>query len=298
MIKKTPIIKILLFTSIFLMAMSCNYSYNQELNFEKQDPMKLLPNIKDQHTTIFVHGTLFGLSWLVRLLDCPLGLTLAEEQGDKYVLGRIPYLLNAAAPLMFPLNKFYLWGWHGELSFDGRKEASHELYHAIKPINGPKTIIGQSHGCNVALNLAKISQQHRDKDFAIDLLILLSGPVQEANSHLVSSPIFKKVFSLYSAADLLQVLDPQGLYAETQKLKKKTKFFSEKLFKPAPNLVQAEIIINDKSPSHLDFITAKFIKYLPDIIELLDDATKDKTNYEEFHYKINIPLMGKPHFVN
>jgi len=254
--------------------------------------------MNDIHTTIFVHGTLFGLSWLVQQFDCPLGLTPALTQGNKYVLGRIPYVLNSAAPALFPLNKFYLWGWNGALSFEARKETSHDLYHSMKHIIGPKTIIGQSHGCNVILNLAKVAREHHDKDFSIDQLILLAGPVQDATSHLVTSPLFKKVFSLYSAEDLMQVLDPQGLYKETKKLKKKTSFFSQKLFKPSPNLVQAEIIINGKSPSHLDFIIEKFMKHLPNIIDLLDSVTQNSSDYEKFHYKINIPLIGKPHLVN
>lgn len=247
-----------------------------------------------QHSTIFIHGTLFGFSWLVRFFDCPLGLTPAEKQGNKFVLGRIPYILNESAPLEFPLNKSYLWGWDGALSFNARKEASHELYHDLASISGPKTVIGQSHGCNVALNLAEIVKEHNRTDFMIDRLILLSGPVQAANSHLVKSPIFKKVFSLYSTADLIQILDPQALYKETKQLKRKTRFFSEKVFEPAPNLVQAEIIINDKGPAHIDFIKINFMKHLPDIIALLDAATQDDTNYRNFHFKVNIPAAGKP----
>jgi len=293
MSKKSPI-----FISLFLLGMIYNYSYTQELNLAPDNLVTKTRIMEEQHTTIFVHGTLFALSWLVQKFDCPLGLTPAIAQGDKYVLGKIPYILNSAAPLLFPLDKFYLWGWNGELSFEARREASHDLYHSIKPLASPKRVIGQSHGCNVILNLAKIAHDHRDKTFAIDQLILLAGPVQQANSHLITSPIFKKVFSLYSSEDLVQILDPQALYEETRQLKKKTSFFSEKLFKPAPNLVQAEIVINDKSPSHYDFITAKFIKHLPDVIELLDSVTKNSTDYEKFHYKVNIPLIGKPHLVH
>lgn len=61
--------------------------------------------------------------------------------------------------------------------------------------------------------------------------------------------------------------------------------------------MQAEIVIEDKSPSHMDFLKEKFIKHLPDIIELLDSASQDSNEYDKFHFKINIPLMGKPHFI-
>lgn len=281
---------------IFLLNMVTNYSYTTIVH-KSEIPMKFSTTDLNQHSTIFVHGTLFGLSWLVRLFDCPLGLTPAAYQPNRFVLGRIPYILHQASPTMFPLHKSYLWGWHGELSFPARMSASHKLYHALKRIEGPKTVIGQSHGCNVILNLAKIAHKHKDSNFFIDRLILLTGPVQEVNAHLVNSPIFKKVFSLYSSTDLLQILDPQGLYKETKKLKTPTKLFSEKTFKPAPNLVQAEIVILEKGPSHLDFIKEKFIKHLPDIIELLDKETTNSTDYQTFHYKINIPLIGKPHFV-
>jgi len=292
MIKKTKMVFFILSLLLANLFFSCSYCQIPIDPFKSENQL-----VSDNpHTTIFVHGTLFFLSWLVRLFDCPLGLTPAHQAYGP-CLGKIPHILNKSNPCMFPLNQFYLWGWHGQLSFESRMSAAHKLYHSLRRLSGPKTIIGQSHGCNVILNLAQIAKEHHDKNFLIDRLILLAGPVQEANAHLVTSPMFKKVFSLYSSADLLQILDPQGLYSETRQFKNSTKFFSEKLFKPAPNLVQAEIVIMDKGPSHMDFLTEKFIKHLPDIIELLDNATQNPADYNNFNFKINIPLIGKPHFI-
>lgn len=284
-----------LFIKIFpLITFFSNCSYNKELNNDQV--VSISKKSENENTTIFIHGTLFGLSWLVRLFECPLGLTPATSLTNRYVLGQIPHILNKESD-KFPFNKFYFWGWHGELSFRARSSSSHKFYHKAKHISGQKTVIAQSHGGNLALNSAKIAQRHNDKNFSIDRLILLATPVQEVNSHLVSSPVFKKVNSLYSSDDLIQVLDPQGLYQVTKRLKNNTKLFSERVFKPAPNLVQAEITMDEGPVSHMDFLHEKFLKHLPYIIDLLDDATKNKTDYENFHYKINIPIMGKPHFV-
>jgi len=277
----------------FLIAFSLNSLYSQDSTLENTNQTPLSIDSQNQPSTIFIHGTLFGLSWLVRLFECPLGLTPAALLANRYVLGRIPYILHQASA-QYPIDKSYLWGWHGELSFKARKSSAHKLYHKLQHITGKKRIIGQSHGCNIALNLAKVAQLHKDNNFAIDQLVLLAGPVQEVNSHLVNSPVFKKIFSLYSSDDLIQILDPQGLYEETQRTKSDPKLFSERIFKPAPNLVQAEITMSAGAVSHADFLSEKFLKHLPDIIELLDQATQQQANYEKFHFKVNIPLVGKP----
>ena len=121
---------------------------------------------------------------------------------------------------------------------------------------GPKTLIAHSHGCNVALYLAELAKSGEFKDLVIDRLILLACPVQLATAHLVGSPIFKRVFSFYSTADLGQIIDPQGLYNETKKISKDSKkppLFSQRLFDDSPNLVQARILMNRQSPGHMSF---------------------------------------------
>lgn len=254
---------------------------------------------ESKSTMVFVHGTLFPvLSTLVRILDCPLGLTPAHVQGNKVFMGRIPYILNKASCEEFPLECSYLFGWSGDLSFKARKYAAQELYKALNNLKGPITLIAHSHGCNVALNLAQVVDEARNPDFKIDKLILLACPVQEATAAYIKSGIFKKVFSLYSIADMIQVADPQALYPETRSLMKKqdnVPFFSQRTFMPSHNLIQARIFIDRHSPGHHCFISKKFISKLPSIIKLLEEAA-EKTIHSNF--MVNLPSSShEPYLV-
>lgn len=250
--------------------------------------------IEQKPLVVFIHGTLFSAyRWLVHWLDCPLGFAPATKQGNKYFLGRIPYILHEAAPEAFPLDSFYLFGWSGSLNFEARKKAAHQLYHELKKHKRPITVIAQSHGCNVALNLAQIAQEHKDTEFIIDRLVLLACPVQEHNAHCVKSHLFKQVFSLYSTNDIMQCLDPQGIYKKTKELlksgNKKIPFFSQRTFEPASNLTQARIILNGSGPAHVDFILKKFLIHLQTILKELEAATHaSRMQREETHYTVTI----------
>ncbi len=230
-----------------------------------------------QPVTIFVHGTLPPLARpLVRWFDCPAGLTPAKIQGNKIVLGRVPYMVSKHAPSEFPLDSFYLFGWSGKLSPDARLDAAHELYIAIKKLGicGPIRIISHSHGCNVALLLAQMAKKHNDTTMIIDKLVLLACPVQKVTAHLAQEPIFKRVYSFYSTSDFVQVIDPQRMYQTAQKLKETTQqeipFFSERIFPASPNLVQVRIKLNTVNPQHIHFMRNGFLQHLPQLINMLD----------------------------
>jgi pimeloyl-ACP methyl ester carboxylesterase len=243
-------------------------------------------------TTVFVHGT-FGaiIGKILHKFDVPYGLTPALIQGDKIYMGRIPYILNEANAKKFPLTSSYLFGWSGSLSFQERKKAAVDLYNWLKKIDGPITIIGHSHGGNVALNLVQVAEERGDTTFAIDTLILLAVPVQVVTEHYVSSPIFKRVFSFYSRSDFTQTMDPEGLYKEWGKSARLQKrIFSRRTFKPHDRLVQVGIVLYNKRPSHLEFITRRFIRELPRIVTLLRplaDYVIDRG--KESHFAFSIP---------
>jgi hypothetical protein len=253
------------------------------------------PSIHDhRRVTIFIHGTLFPLiSKLVHKVDCPLGITSALSQGNKYVLGRIGYTLHQAAANTFPLESFYLYGWPGTLSYKTRLHAAEELYQYLKGYKGHITIIGHSHGCNVALYLAKMAEKHQDKNFKVDRLVFLACPVQEATAHYATSSVFKKIVSLYSITDFVQVCDPQGLYQEAlehRKMGKRVPFFSSRVFSSIPRLVQARVLLNWQNPAHIDFMLSKFIHQLPATLTLLEDAPRQTG---ESHFIVNIPTYDK-----
>lgn len=248
---------------------------------------------------VFIHGTLpRPVAWLVHKVDCPLGLTNAQAWGESFVLGKIPYILHRADPKIFDVKSFYLFGWSGKLCFEERKEAAHNLYHYLKQFKNREIIlIAHSHGCNVALNLAGIARKHNDNNLCISKLILLAGPVQAVTSEFVNWPLFKRVYSLYSSADLLQVMDPQAMYDKTKKYnnrfqKNNSNFFSCRTFKPSSNLVQARIFLNGSSPSHTVFVHDRFLKRLPDIITFLDTLSPNHGQY-----MINVPYAAQPHII-
>ncbi|MBS1987093.1 hypothetical protein JST99_04150 [Candidatus Dependentiae bacterium] len=187
------------------------------------------------------------------------------------------HLLNQGDPVRFPAEHFYTFGWSGDLSFKARQAAGATLYqelvsfvHDFKQVHGvaPRLrLITHSHGGNVALNLAQAQEEQR-KDLVIDELVLLACPVQEKTCHLVQNSLFKKVYSCYSSLDLLQVLDPQGLYKSNRL---KTSVFSKRRFPDScDNVVQAKIRFNKRAMLHVEFLSDQFVRALPHIITRLE----------------------------
>lgn len=111
---------------------------------------------------------------------------------------------------------FYTFGWSGlisprmryieaEIFFDQlQKELA--TYHADNII--PKVrIVAYSNGGNLALELGRVALQLCYTQPLIDELILLGVPVVRSTDYFVASPIFTKVWHLYSKADKVQTLD-------------------------------------------------------------------------------------------
>ncbi len=280
-----------------------NYQVKHAMSHKEKQPLTLAGH--KEPVTIFVHGTLPPfVSPIFHTLDCPWGLTPARAQGNKLVHGRLCYTLNKADPIRFPLDSFYLFGWSGQLSFAAREQAAQELYDVLKGCKGSIQLIGMSHGCNVVLTLAKIIQEHNDTTLDITSVILLAGPVQEATKNYVRSPLFKKVISLYSGGDIIQIADPQGFYTESRACSCHSSrysywrpLFSERTFEPAPHLVQARIFINKRNPYHISFMFDKFMRNLPallDLLEILEQGAQSQG--KEAHFSVNIPRKdGQPH---
>lgn len=251
---------------------------------------KTLARIKDMKVnTILVHGTLFPItSTFVHTLDFPQGFYLASDQGDKFIHGRMAHSLHNASPGQFPLESFYMFGWSGILSFKARRKASHDLYHSLENLPESKTLICHSHGCNVALYLAEVAEEHNNTNFKIDRLILLACPVQEVTERYIHSPVFKNIYSFYSKTDMVQVLDPQGLYKETRKSikDKPSSIFSKRKF-DTPHVIHAQIKIDGRDPYHHDFIVKKaFIENLPKIINQIEKMIK--SNSKDTNLLVNI----------
>lgn len=225
---------------------------------------------------VWIHGTrLFPSQILKSFFYAHPGLSHYSKLDPEYHIRTIADTLIASNPQMFPAETFYLFGWPGKLNFTQREEMAEQLYNQLQPIIDEYQkkygvypfirLLAHSHGGNVALNLALPAHAH-EKPFEIAELILLACPVQKRTMHLIDDPIFKKIYALYSRLDLLQVVDPQGLY----KGKQKSKLFSDRCFNPHSKLTQVKIKMNGRAIMHVEFILAPFLKNLAAVIEELE----------------------------
>lgn len=129
-----------------------------------------------------------------------------------------------------PPTLYYTFGWSGLLSPRMRYlEAELFLQQLRKEverlsslgIHSKVRIVAYSNGGNIALELGRVAQQINYTQQLVDELILIGVPVIHSTDYLVASPIFKKVWHLYSPGDRVQSLDTFS--SETM--------FSQKVFK-------------------------------------------------------------------
>ncbi len=252
--------------------------------------------------TIWIHGTkaLSMVGDYVHATPYP-GLIAVSELSWMYRLKRLLNTLASTHPMQCHPEHLYVFGWSGTLSFEARKSDAHNLYQALKQLNhdyqikyGKKpiiTIITHSHGGNVVLNLAKVKESNTE--FKVRA-ILMACPVQHATKHLVKDPIFELIYSLYSHADILQILDPQGLY--TYETHENIHFeLSDRIFPYAPNLRQACIAINGHKVSHLGFFLERFVKIIPNIIHALEIWEREEPSTSDQERILNIELNKRRH---
>ena len=254
--------------------------------------------------TIWIHGTrpsiralkilhklaqkparILGIKKLPYFHSVP-GLKHISEVDPQYRLRRHMEILTINNPDTYPREHAYIFGWSGKLSFTEREKEARNLYHALQNIsikykNTYNTqpiirIIAHSHGGNVALNLAKIHKQENAFALYVDELILLGCPVQKETAYYTADPIFKKIYSLYSHSDIIQIIDPQGLYSRGRP------FFSKRRFPFHEKMKQVYTTFNGRPMLHLSFIIDKFIKNLPAIIQKINNwyETKPIQKYE------------------
>ena len=217
--------------------------------------------------TVYIHSTRVLPHMLIKkLFHCTDGFHSAAEIDQWYQQRQAVDWISSTGQKEFPSDSFYIFCWSGMLLPGSREKAAHKLYGYLSDLVAqykkqygaiPKIkIVAHSHGANVALNLA---QQFKGKpNFVVDDLILLACPVQKRTAHLIESPIFKCVYSLYSLKDMVQWLDPQLLQTLDQRA-----LFSERVFPLHKNLKQAAITIEGTGISHFDFLWEKFNLLLP-----------------------------------
>lgn len=269
----------------------------QELIQQKEYP-RILDYNDTRPIVVSIHGTLPPLTNIIlNRIDAPIGLAPAVELNRRFLLARFLYLLSEGDPDQYPIESCYSFGWSGSLTFSARKCAAEMLYEQLKGYKGPITLIGHSHGGNVALEVARYAALHHDTEFVIDKLVLLATPIQEATAAYASSDTFNEVISLYSMGDFTQVVDPQGTYSEARYIEQscnvKVPLFSQRKLQNFLNVVQARILINGGDPGHLDFIRTTFVHQLPAVIDLLSQVNACED------YVVYVPkcMNKKPYFI-
>lgn len=230
-------------------------------------------SIEPNRITIWIHGTRMSKHILPRFSYSMPGLNHYTKTSHKYYLRDIADTLIESNPNIFPPETFYLYGWNGALSRSEREKAAHQLYYELKEVreayvnkHGKEPyiqILSHSHGGNVALLLEKVKDPS-DINFSIDRVILLACPVQKNTKNMAHSSVFKKIYSLYSVIDFLQIADPQGLKNRCMP------FFSQRHFDHCENITQVHMKINGRSFRHLDFILRRFLRNLVHVIEHID----------------------------
>jgi len=248
--------------------------------------------------TVFIHGTLppwplMGIPVIYHFFYCPEGITRADQLNEKFHLAQIAQTLSSYGSPLFTLDQFYLFGWSGSLSFVERKKAARLLSHQLLKLIAfyQKThettpairLIAHSHGGNVALNLARY--QAGSKALEIDELILLACPVQKETSRFINSSMFKKIYSIHSHRDLLQVIDPQavhgfvhtlhkyGLAFASEHLDALGPLFSERHFQTKRDIIQINATFGGRPLFHIEFLMPDFFKVLPALLKKLPADT-------------------------
>jgi hypothetical protein len=232
--------------------------------------------------TVWIHGTrLLPKGMFERFFFSKPGLNHYATLESKYHQHRIAQTLIAHDPRRFCAETFYLFGWSGKLSFAEREKAATDLYSGLKKARSDYStkygqepeirLIAHSHGGNIALLLEKIKDP-ADINFAIQELILLAVPAQTQTMHYTQAPLFKKVYSLYSMLDILQVIDPQGL---SQGMKQP--LFSERHFPCDSKIEQVAIKFNNRSIMHIEFVQRSFLAKIPTILNTIDQWKKESS---------------------
>lgn len=280
---------LLFFSCFFIVILICQTTDIREQVNELSVPRQAAP------LTVFIHGTLPQtlIRGLLSKYDLGRGLFNAQQLGNtRWFLGKIGWWLHEGDPVQFPLETTYLYGWTGALNFQAREQEAEALYLMLRNYPGPITVIGHSHGGNVGLLLAKAAQNHHDTTFRIDRLVLLATPIQAVTMQYINSPVFRQIYSLYAASDMIQILDPQKMYRYTKALEQThlVPFFSDRVIEIRyPHLIQARISTGRIGPSHMSFIMPAFLHRLGEIFDVLATvAQKARRNNGPQHVLLKV----------
>lgn len=114
-------------------------------------------------------------------------------------------------------NLYYTYGWSALLSRNARLEDAttflHQLNAEIDRLRTqgltPKVrLMGYSHGGTIILKLALAKRHYGiNPHFEVEQAYLLGTPIQSDSDYLITDPLFKKVYNIYSRGDRFQKMD-------------------------------------------------------------------------------------------
>lgn len=232
--------------------------------------------------TIWIHGTNLQLVLPKKLypfmpltyqpkrpLDLTTTLVPVQQLSPQSQVRTLAQELAQQDPANFNLEQFYLLRWSGGWGTTAREHAAVDLYQLLTDlvanltaqfgVTPEITIIGHSHGGNVALNLARVYNREQ-LNFQVKRLVLLACPVLAESCQAVADPLFRQIYALYSQGDWIQILDLQDWDWG----------FAVRNFPVAPQLQQASVQCAGQDLDHFGFKQRNFIANLPTILQLMD----------------------------
>lgn len=156
-----------------------------------------------------------------------------------------------------PSNEYYAFGWSGLVSHKLRYLEAGILYDQLSELSGkikatgknPRIrIISYSHGGTLSIQLGAIHVTKTPAEqFFVDELYLNGTPIQIETDYLINSPVFKKVYNIYSKADSIQKLD----FFSFKRFFSRRKFENRNNFKLPEKLTQISLNIVDYTPKNV-----------------------------------------------
>jgi hypothetical protein len=244
----------------------------QKISLQENSPPSLPDKENIHELVVFIHGTILGLPSLVlqnlnfRFKDPYLyqpineiglhGVSLSNKKNIGTVLAAHNYQrLHEKIHGNDRTFHFYTFGWTGNLSAEGRKSASYDLYKELVTVRDnilkeknsrvEITLHGHSHGGNVIAYLKDAEEEFHQK-LQIYQVGLWGTPIQTETALHFEDPIFTKVYHCYSEKDRVMTLD----ILSTKKHRSYRRF--DKIFKTSPKIAQIKLMVEMMHPTHAE----------------------------------------------
>ena len=196
----------------------------------------------------------------------PIDITQAHVPGNGAALCAYLYdCIDAEVHHNTHENIFYTYGWSGLLSRRQRYIESEGLllgvYHLtelykLKGITPKVRLIGYSHGGNVCLNMGHMYDiEYSDMVVRIDELILIGTPIQIETDKYCASPLFDRVYNIFSNQDIAQKMD----FFSTYKFFSDRQFTSRRSFKVPKKVTQINLKISRLAKTKLPLEKQKLL---------------------------------------